>query len=64
MLWKITPKEAGGKGDCICDFGEKGIYAIKHISFQKVSTSPVKLLVSWGIVITMKDFSAFLDKRR
>ena len=38
------PKEAGreGEGEYICGFGEGGIHAIKHIFFQKVSTSLVK----------------------
>ena len=43
---KNYSKDTGGKGQYICDFGEKGIYAIKHIFFQKVSTSTMKLLVS------------------
>ena len=31
------------KGQYMCDFGEKGIHANKHIFFQKVSTSLMKL---------------------
>ena len=34
----------GGGGHYICDFGESGIHAIKHIFFQKISTSLVKLM--------------------
>ena len=30
-------KEAGGKGQYICDFGEERIHAVKHMFFQKVS---------------------------
>ena len=39
-------KEAVGKGQYICDFGEGGISTIKHILSQKVSTSHVKLSAS------------------
>ena len=50
--WETAPqialrnffKEAGKKVQHICDVGEGGICAIKHIFFQKVSTSLVKLL--------------------
>ena len=35
-------KEAWGKGQYICDFGEGGIHAINHIFFQ-VYSSLVKL---------------------
>ena len=39
----------------MCDFGKGRIYAIKNILFlQNVSASQEK-------VVTMKDFSAFLD---
>ena len=30
-------KEAGGKGQYICDFGEERIHAVKNMFFQKVS---------------------------
>ena len=43
---KNYSKDTGGKNQYICYFGEKGIYATKHIFFQKVSTSTMKLLVS------------------
>ena len=56
-------KEAG-EHQHVCDFGEEGIHAIKHIFFQRVSTSLTKLCYSWGTVIIMKDFSAFLDMGR
>ena len=36
-------REAGGNGQCICDFGEGSIYAINPIFFQKLSTSFLKL---------------------
>ena len=37
----------------ICDFGEAGVHAIKHIFFAEGFYS------SQGTVITMKDFNAF-----
>ena len=36
-------KEPGRKDQYICDFGKGRIHAIKHILFQKVSTSLMKL---------------------
>ena len=39
------PKEAGGTGQCKCDFDEGGIHTIKHIFFQTVSSSFVRLLL-------------------
>ena len=39
-------EEAGRKGQYICDFGERGIHAIKYIFFQKVSASLMKLFAS------------------
>lgn len=36
-------EEARGNGQCIFDSGEEGIYTVKHVSFQKVSVSPVEL---------------------
>ena len=45
-----------GEGHYICDFGGRGEHAIKHIFLQKVSAGHVDLLV-----ITMKDFSTFLE---
>ena len=40
-------KEAGEKeGQYMCDYGEGGVYANKHIFFQKVSISLVKLSAS------------------
>ena len=38
-------QEAGGEGQYRHDFDEVGIYAIKHVFFQKVSTGLVKLLL-------------------
>ena len=38
-------KEVGGEGQYICDFGEGGVHAVKHICFQKVSTGLVRLLL-------------------
>ena len=32
-------KEVGGRSVYICDFGEGGVHAIKHIFSQKVATS-------------------------
>ena len=65
--WDRTPqialrncsKEVGqglgrGGSQYICDLDEKGICAIKHIFFQKVSMSLMKPS------LVMKDFSAFL----
>ena len=51
--WETAPqlalrnffKEAGRKVQHVCDFCEGGICAIKHIFFQKVSPSLVKLLL-------------------
>ena len=37
----------------ICDFGEAGVHAIKHIFFAE------GFYYSQGTVITMKDFNAF-----
>ena len=53
-----------GEDQYICDFGEGGIHAVKHIYFLKVSADLVKFCWSRGVVITMKDFRAFLDMRR
>ena len=52
--WETAPqialrnffKEAGKKVQHICDVGEGGICAIKHIFFQKVSASLVKFSTS------------------
>ena len=52
------------KGQYIYHFGARGMHAIKHLFFQKVSTSLVKLLLSGRTVVTMKEFSAFLDMGR
>ena len=55
-------KEAGWIGHHVCDFGEGGV---KRVCFSRRF-----LLVSWSCllvietVVTMKDFSAFLDMRR
>ena len=50
------------EGQYICGFGEGRICATKHIVFQKVSAILVKLSTSHHeAVVTMKDFSAFLD---
>ena len=35
-----------GKGQYICDFGEGGIHATKHVFFQKFSASLMKLSAS------------------
>ena len=53
-----------GKRSIYMIFGEGGIHAVKHIYFLKVSTSLVKFCWPQGVVITMKDFRAFLDMRR
>ena len=44
------PKEAGGKGQYICDFGEGRIHAMKAIFFQKFSTSLMNPSLVQGIV--------------
>ena len=36
-------KRQRGNGQYICDSGEGGIRTVKHVSFQKVSTSLVEL---------------------
>ena len=53
-------RETGGEGrnQYICDFGEGGVHAIKHIFFCKRS------LLSLGAIITLKEFSALLDMRK
>ena len=38
-------KDAEWRGQCICDFGKGGLRAIRHIFFQKVSASLLKLLL-------------------
>ena len=51
--WETAPqlalrnffKEAGRKVQHVCDFGEGGICAIKHIFFQKVTPGLMKLLL-------------------
>ena len=45
-------------------FGEGKIHAIKHIFFQEISTSLVKLLLVMSKSVTLKDFNAFLDRRQ
>ena len=40
------------------------IHVIKHTFLPKFSAGLLKLLMSQGVVITMKDFSAFLNTRR
>ena len=49
--WEMAPQMApkmqgGGRSVYIFGFGEEGIYIIKHIFFQKVSASLVKLSAS------------------
>ena len=39
---KLFQRGSRGEGQYICDFSEEGLCAIKHIFFQKVSTSLVK----------------------
>ena len=39
-----SSKEARGKIQYICDFGEGGMHATKHIFFQKLSTSEALLV--------------------
>ena len=39
------PQRGKGQGQYICDFGEGGVHAIKHIFLQKV------LLVSWLLLV-------------
>ena len=57
---KYGGRETGGEGrnQYICDFGEGGVHAIKHIFFCKRS------LLSLGAIITLKEFSALLDRRK
>ena len=47
-----------GEGQYIHDFGEGGVHAIKHIFFCR------SFLLVTGLVVAMKDFSAFLDMRQ
>ena len=47
-----------GEGQYIHDFGEGGVHAIRHIFFCR------SFLLVTGLVIAMKDFSAFLDLRQ
>ena len=37
-------KDAEWGCQCICDFGKGGLHAIRHIFFQKISASLLKLL--------------------
>ena len=46
-----------GEGQYVQDFGEGGVHAIRHIFFCR------SFLLVTGLVITMKDFSAFLYMR-
>ena len=57
---KYGGRETGGEGrnQYICDFGEGGVHAIKHIFFCKRS------LLSLGAITTLKEFSALLDMRK
>ena len=57
MVLRTTPK-GWGEGQHIRDFGEGEVRAIKHTFFCR------RFLVSWGAIVTMKDFSALLDMRR
>ena len=57
-------KEVVGEGQSMCDFGERGICAINHIFFQKVSCSLMKPLLVMRNSCLLKDFSAFLDVGR
>ena len=71
-IWETAPqiavrncsKEAGGKGQYICDFGEGRIRAIKAIFFQEFSTSLMNPSLVTRNSVTMKDFSTFLDMKR
>ena len=47
-------RAVGGKVS-ICDFGEGGVHAIKHMFFAE------GFCKSHGAIITMKDLGAFLD---
>ena len=60
---KLFQRDRGERSLCMW-FQEEGIHAIKPIFFQKISTSLMKLCLSWGTVITFKDFSAFPNMRR
>ena len=73
--WETAPhkalrncsKEAGGRSGYTwfyVIFGEGKIHAIKHIFFQEISTSLVKPLLVMSKSVTLKDFNAFLDRRR
>ena len=56
ILLRSCSKEVG-EDQCICDLGERGVCAIKHV-FLQVSVSHER------VVVTMEEFSAFLDVRR
>ena len=53
-----------GKGQYICDFGKGGVHASKHVFCRKFLLVSRSFCQSQEIIITMKDFSAFLDMRR
>lgn len=52
-MWALRNRpEVGGwwgtEGQDTRDFGEAGVHAIQHISFQNVSANPMKLLlITW-----------------
>ena len=58
-------KGAAGQGQDICDFGEGGICAVRHVFFSRnflqLSWS---FCTSWETVVTMQDVCAFLCRRR
>ena len=68
IAWETAPQIAlrncsqgvGGKVSIYaCDFHERGIHTIKQVFFHRRL-----LLVTRSLVVTRKDFSAFLDMKR
>ena len=51
--FQIALRNYSKDGQYICDFGEAGVHAIKHIFFAE------GFYYSQATVITMKDFNAF-----
>lgn len=42
-----SEKQSQGEGQCICDFVEGVVHAIKHILFAEVSAMPLKVTVTY-----------------
>ena len=65
--WETAPRVAlrnCSKRQFIYDFGEGGICAVKHIFFQKIPTSLMKLLLVTRNSGYHEGFSAFVAMRR